>query len=173
MDRRVVVNHFGLRGPGGFPHDASECADQIPDFQIGDRLVAGVDPPGREIVRHPLVALLPAVAHFVEDGGRVTNFLVLKQTFDQFLLRIGDFVFFGIVGDLWQHGLAFQFHQGAGQIDEISHVAEIQLLENFDVLEILVDDSRDRHFVQADFVTPDQVQQKVQRASVSRQINSK
>jgi hypothetical protein len=82
VDGRVVVDDVGWRNHLAVPDDAAECADQIPQFDLLDRLHRGLGAARRQVVgqtRHPL---LPNAAPFVQHAGGIAVLLVHQQPLD-------------------------------------------------------------------------------------------
>jgi hypothetical protein len=140
VDRGVVVHDAGRLQHLAVPDDASESADQVPEFQFLDRLHRRLGPPSREVVGQARQPLLPITALLVQNTGRIAVLLVHQQPLDQFLAWVFDLL--GFLAASRQHHPGLDLHQRAGHLDKVGSEIDIQFLKDLQVAQELLGNRR-------------------------------
>ena len=144
---------------------------EVPEFHLMDRLVGQIPLPRRQIARHPRIVLLPGPAALIEDTGRIAILLVFQEPPHKLLPGVFEFLL-DLIGPR-QHLLRLDLDQEAGHGHEVAHRANVELLQDGQVLQVLVRDQRDGNIDDFHLVLAHQVEEQVQRAAENVQVNVK
>ena len=154
LDRRVVIDDRRGSCRLRVAKNSAHRADQVPQLHFANRLTGRIGLPRWQVAGQPRIVLLPVAAAAVEHAGGVFVLSCIPAAARQ--ADRGIVQRFGFLAAAGKNRLRLYFDRHAGQFQKIANFIDIELLQHFQVGQVLLGDQGNRQIADIQLVLADQ-----------------